>query len=70
MRPTIIDLLNKSVDEYAHNPFLWEKTTTEFLPTTYLETKIQSHLLAAGLISLGVNAGDKVLCFLKDGMPG
>jgi len=60
MRPTIIDLLNKSVDEYAHNPFLWEKTTTEFLPTTYLETKIQSHLLAAGLISLGVNAGDKV----------
>jgi len=60
MRPTIIDLLNKSVDEYALNPFLWEKTTTEFLPTTYLETKIQSHLLAAGLIYLGVNAGDKV----------
>jgi len=60
MRPTIIDLLNKSVDEYALNPFLWEKTTTEFLPTTYLETKIQSHLFAAGLIYLGVNTGDKV----------
>jgi long-chain acyl-CoA synthetase len=60
MRPTIIDLLNKSVDEYALNPFLWEKTTTEFLPTTYLETKMQSHLLAAGLMCLGVKAGDKV----------
>jgi len=60
MRPTIIDLLNKSVDEYAQNPFLWEKTTTDFLPTTYLETKNQSHVLAAGLIQLGVNAGDKV----------
>ena len=60
MKPTIIDLLNKSVDKYAHNPFLWEKTTTEFLPTTYLETKKQTHLLAAGLIYLGIEAGDKV----------
>lgn len=60
MKPTIIDLLNESVDKYAHNPFLWEKTTTEFLPTTYLETKQQSHLLAAGLIELGVEPGDRV----------
>ncbi len=60
MKPTIIDLLNESVDKYANNPFLWEKTTTEFLPTTYLETKRQSHLLAAGLIQLGVEPGDKV----------
>ena len=60
MKPTIIDLLNKSVDKYAHEPFLWEKTTSEFQPTTYLETKKQTHLLAAGLISLGVEAGDKI----------
>src|SRR5665647_1585732 len=60
MRPTIIDLLNQSVDKYAQNPFLWEKTTTEFTPTTYQETKQQAHLLAAGLIHLGVVAGDKI----------
>ena len=60
MKPTIIDLLNKSVDKYAHEPFLWEKTATEFQPTTYLETKKQTHLLAAGLISLGVETGDKI----------
>jgi len=60
MKPTIIDLLNKSVDKYAHDPFLWEKTTTEFLPTSYLETKIRTHLFAAGLLSIGVQAGDKV----------
>lgn len=60
MKPTIIDLLNESVDKYANNPFLWEKTTTEFSPTTYIETKQQSHLLAAGLIQLGVELGDKV----------
>lgn len=60
MKPTIIDLLNKSVDKYAQNPFLWEKINTEFVPTTYLETKEQTHLLAAGLIQLGVEAGDKI----------
>ena len=66
MKPTIIDLLNKSVDKYAHEPFLWEKTTTEFQPTTYLETKKQTHLLAAGLISLGIEPGDK-LALLSEG---
>ncbi len=60
MKPTIIDLLNESVDKYAQNPFLWEKTTTEFVPTTYLETKQQVHILAAGLIQLGIKAGEKV----------
>jgi len=60
MKPTIIDLLNQSVEKYANNPFLWEKNDTEFVPTTYLETKTQSHLVAAGLISLGVEKGDKV----------
>ncbi len=60
MRSTIIDLLNLSVEKYAENPFLWEKTTTEFQPTTYSEVKHQTHLLAAGLIKLGVEVGDKV----------
>ena len=60
MRPTIIDLLNQSVEKYNNEPFLWEKTSTEFLPTTYLETKQQTHVLAAGLISIGVNKGDKI----------
>ncbi|HZK69060.1 MAG TPA: AMP-binding protein [Paludibacter sp.] len=60
MKSTIIDLLNQSVEKYAQNPFLWEKTTTEFQPTTYSEVKYQTHLLAAGLIKLGVEVGDKV----------
>ena len=60
MRPTIIDFLNASVEKYAANPFLWEKTTDKFLPTTYVETKILSHKVAAGLIKLGVKYGDKV----------
>jgi len=60
MKPTIIDLLNQSVSQYADNPFLWEKTNKEFTPTTYQETKTQAHQVAAGLIKLGVVPGDKV----------
>ena len=60
MKPTIIDLLNQSVEKYAQNPFLWEKTSIEFTSTSYLETKQQTHLLAAGLLYLGVVAGDKI----------
>ncbi len=60
MKPTIIDLFNQSVDKYARLPFLWEKIASEFTPTTYLETKRLTHLLAAGLLSMGVKAGEKV----------
>jgi long-chain acyl-CoA synthetase len=60
MKPTIIDLLNDSVEKYAKNPFLWEKISTKFEPLTYSETKEQTHILAAGLLSIGVKKGDKI----------
>jgi len=60
MKPTIIDLFNESVNKYADNPFLWEKNENEFVPTTYKETKQQVHVLAAGLLKLGVETGDKI----------
>ena len=60
MRPTIIDFFNASVEKYAQNPFLWEKTKSVYEPTTYFETKQQAHILAAGLIKIGVKPGDKI----------
>jgi len=60
MNPTIIDLLNTSVEKFADNPFLWEKLTTEFKPTSYRETKEQVTVFAAGLLSIGIQKGDKV----------
>lgn len=59
-RITIIDLLNNSVGKYAKNPFLWEKLTTEFTPTTYEETRTQAQEIAAGLLSLGIKKGEKI----------
>ncbi|MDR3046753.1 MAG: AMP-binding protein, partial [Bacteroidales bacterium] len=60
MRPTIIEFFNHSVEKFADNPFLWEKIDTQFEPITYTETKAQTHLIAAGLIDLGVQTGDKI----------
>jgi len=60
MKQTIIDLMNQSVEKYPNNPFLWEKNSKEFISTSYLETKQQAHLLAAGLIKIGVKKNDKI----------
>ena len=57
---TIIDLFETSVDKFAKNTFLWEKKTIKFEPITYEETKTQVYRFAAGLMSLGVQAGDKI----------
>lgn len=60
MKPTIIDLLNQSVEKYADRPFLWEKTDKEFVSTSYKETRELTHQLAAGLIKLGIQPGERV----------
>ncbi|MDR1814423.1 MAG: AMP-binding protein, partial [Tannerella sp.] len=57
---TIIELFEKSVKKYAANTFLWEKKTDRFEPMTYSETREQVYRLAAGLLSLGVQPGDKI----------
>lgn len=63
---TIIDLFETSVKKYAANTFLWEKKHTKFEPITYEETQKQVHRLAAGLMSMGVQAGDR-MALLSEG---
>lgn len=57
---TIIDLFESSVKKYANNTFLWEKKVDRFEPITYKETQKQVYRLAAGLLSMGVQSGDKI----------
>lgn len=59
-KTTIIDLLNESVEKYASNPFLWEKTQQTYLSTSYAETKQLCHQAAAGLMALGVQKDQKI----------
>lgn len=57
---TIIQFFEESVEKYANNTFLWEKTTDKFEPTTYAQTRDEVYRVGAGLMSLGLNKGDKV----------
>lgn len=57
---TIIQLFDESVEKYANNTFLWEKTDNEFQSTTYEQTKDKVYKLASGLLQLGVKPSDKV----------
>ena len=67
-RITIIDFVEKYVAKYAENPFLWEKNldTNVWEPTTYKETLKKAKRIAAGLMALGVQKGEKV-SYLSEG---
>ena len=67
-RITIIDFVEKYVAEFSENPFLWEKNldTNQWEPTTYAETLRQAKRIAAGLMALGVEKGDKI-SYLSEG---
>ena len=67
-RLTIIDFVEKYVDKFAKNPFLWEKNldTNVWEPTTYEETLRKAKRIAAGLMALGVQKGEKI-SYLSEG---
>ena len=67
-RLTIIDFVEKYVAKYSDNPFLWEKNldTNEWEPTSYKETLAKAKRIAAGLMALGVQKGEKI-SYLSEG---
>ena len=67
-RITIIDFVEKYVARYSENPFLWEKNldTNQWEPTSYAETLREAKRIAAGLMALGVEKGDKI-SYLSEG---
>ena len=66
MKRTLVDLFENSVKQYPDNPFLWEKTTNKFEPTTYTQVREQVYTLGAGLVALGVMKGDN-MALLSEG---
>ncbi len=60
MKKTIIDLFEGTVAAHGDSPFLWEKSTDKFEPTTYSMAKEQALAIGAGLAELGVKKGDCV----------
>lgn len=60
MMKTIIQLLEESSTKYANNPYLFEKKADRYVAITYKETKEEAYKVAAGLLSLGIEKGDRV----------
>ena len=59
-RLTIIQFVDKYVGKYSSNVFLWEKRGKEWVPTTFEQTRKEGHRIGAGLMSMGLQKGEKV----------
>ena len=63
---SIIQFFEESVEKFNSNVYLWEKIHDKYEGTTYGETRKQVYEFAAGLISLGIQKGDR-LSLLSEG---
>ena len=61
MSKTIISFLNEAVEKYSERPFLYEaRTGTDYTSLSYKEVQDKARQFAAGLMALGIEAGDRV----------
>ncbi len=63
---TIIELFEKAVINYPDNVYLWEKRNGKYEGTTYKETREKVLNLAAGLVDIGFEKGERA-ALLSDG---
>lgn len=63
---TIIELFEKAVTNYPDNVYLWEKRNGKYEGTTYKETREKVLNLAAGLVNIGFEKGERA-ALLADG---
>jgi long-chain acyl-CoA synthetase len=53
-------LFEECVNRYPENPLMWEKLSDKFEASTYMQIREKVYQFAAGLMSLGVNKGDRI----------
>ncbi len=56
----LIDLLERSCLKFPDNPYVWEKRQGKYTAVTYLQTREQVRLVAAGLLAMGLKKGERV----------
>ena len=59
-RITIIDFVNKYAEKYQNDTFLREKVDGVWTETSFVKTRDESKVLAAGFMALGLAKGEKV----------
>jgi long-chain acyl-CoA synthetase len=57
---TIIELFEESVKKYGNNPLMLEKKQEAYISSTYRDIYRQVTEFSAGLMSLGINKGDRI----------
>ena len=57
---TILELFEQSVQKYGENIYILEKKSLKYKGITYAETQNQVFKIAAGLMALGVQKGDRI----------
>ena len=57
---TIPNVLEKSCSLYSSNILLWEKKNDAFIGTTYAQVRDAVYISAAGLMSVGIQKGDRI----------
>lgn len=57
---TIVQFFEESVKNFGDNIFMWEKSDGQYKGSTYKEIREQVYLFGAGLMSLGVEKGDRI----------
>lgn len=63
---TLPQLFEESVQKYSDNILLWEKKSASYRGSTYAEIHTRVRYCAAGLMSIGINAGDR-LALISEG---
>jgi long-chain acyl-CoA synthetase len=57
---SLIQFFEECTEKFSSNVYLWEKPQDKYEGTTYQEANKQVHEFAAGLISLGIEKGDRI----------
>ena len=57
---TIPDFFEQSVKNFSNNIYMLEKNGNSYTGTSYIETRKQVSLLAAGLMAMGLKKGERV----------
>jgi len=57
---TIIQFFEESVNKFSDNVFMWEKKGDKYEGATYGKIRHEARKFGAGLISMGINKGDRI----------
>jgi long-chain acyl-CoA synthetase len=60
---TLVNLFEDCAAKFSDNVFLLEKNNNKYKGATFREVQEKVHLFAAGLISLGIQKGDRIALF-------